>query len=119
MKRAPTMLRSFSSGFDGLLPCRGGSFAPALVQRQRLDGQLLPAGGFFLFSSSAMRSSGMGDAFQLSCVRLGEDQHGFDGAAVLAFEVVDQIQAFFHLFQAARVEFDLFQVILQVAAERR
>ena len=68
-------------------------------------------------SSSAMRSPAW--VMASSCWRacLGEGQHSRDAFAILAFEALEQVQAFFHLVQAARVELDAFQVVAQIASE--
>ena len=118
-KRAPAMRRSSSSASTRFSSCCGAGFA-AGGKRLRPARQVFPAGRLLTGFQLGDPLAGMGHASPVLGGPLRHrPMHGFDGPAVLALEGVDQIQALFSLFQAARVEFDLFQVILQVARSAR
>ncbi len=55
----------------------------------------------------------MGDALKFSLRSLAEGQDFLDGIPVFAFETIDQTEAFFHLGQPRRAEFDALLVIVQ------
>ncbi len=94
--------------FTGLPPCVrqiGCHTANAVPQLLFLGTQFLDA----LFA--------VGDAFKFSLSPLAKGQDLLDGIAVFAFETIDQTEAFFHLGQPRRAEFDAFTIVVKGAGQ--
>jgi hypothetical protein len=91
------MDRSGQFGLDAALPVRRQPVCVLLKAayrdrklRQQRDFRSPQLGNAF---------TGMGVASSWARASRPQSEHGFNTAAILAFEVVDQIQAVFHLFQ--------------------
>ncbi|MPM95832.1 hypothetical protein SDC9_142987 [bioreactor metagenome] len=59
----------------------------------------------------------MADVLQLVFGNLPISKHSFNAVAIFSFQLMDQLQAVLHLFQSARIEFDLIQIATQFSAD--